>query len=228
MKKYFNNPATQMLMIFIMTMLILTFARHLANDSWLIYTVIGGGWFILLFSLDILNEKSFLKDQWLNFKQQKWKNIGLIILTLVLVVITIQTTRPFFNRFIPVNDITGYAESPNTLSGILFNIVDGILALIVAFVEEIAYRYKGIYSYKKNKIMMGTMLIVSNVLFGFSHYYSFGGSFLATSPYIIAGFIMSITYLISRNIWVPLWSHLIFNSMALISSILLLIFYPLI
>lgn len=94
--------------------------------------------------------------------------------------------------------------------------------LIIAVIEEMAYRKNGMYDFKSNKAFLITMLFISSILFGFSHYYNFEGSFLATGPYIIAGFILGISYLVSKNVWVPIISHLIFNSTNILSVLFLI------
>ncbi|UUV98851.1 CPBP family intramembrane glutamic endopeptidase [Vagococcus luciliae] len=210
-------------LIFIGTLLILTVSRMIAGTNGYVYFLFPLIWFMGLFFREIKTKKVMLSNQWTEFKQTKWRNILFIILTLVIVSVVIQVTRPFFNQFIPKNPAHGYDYSIDTALGLLFSLLAGLLDLVVAFVEEVTYRYEGMYVYKSNKGLLAVMLIVSSLLFGFSHYYNFGGSFIATIPYACAGLVFGVFYLLTKNIWVPIIAHLLFNSTAVLSSLFLII-----
>ncbi|MCF6514909.1 CPBP family intramembrane metalloprotease [Lactobacillus sp. S2-2] len=82
------------------------------------------------------------------------------------------------------------------------------------------------FRFKKYGITpLSIMLIVSSLLFGFSHFYNYNGSFIATIPYGLAGLVLAISYLLTNKFFVPTIAHIIFNSTSLISSIFLLIVY---
>lgn len=211
------------IIIFIGTLLILTLSRTIAGTNGYIYFFISVFWFIGLFLRDINTKKEMLSHQWKDFKKMKWRHILYVVITLILVSFIIQITRPFFNQFIPKNPVYSYAYDINTALGLLFSVLAGIVDLIVAFVEEITYRYEGMYVYKSNKMLVSIMLILSSILFGFSHYYNFGGSFIASMPYAFAGLVFGLMYLLSKNIWVPVIAHLLFNSTAILSSLFLVI-----
>lgn len=219
MKKSFIS----VIVIFIGTLIMLTISRSLAGTNGYVYFVLPLVWFVALFVREINTKKSMLSNQWTEFKQKKWRNIVYIIVTLVLVSLVIQVTRPIFNEFIPKDGAHGYEYDIETAMGLLFSVLAGALDLVVAFVEEVTYRYEGMYVYKSNKPLLVVMLIVSSLLFGFSHYYNFGGSFIASIPYALAGLVFGLMYLLSKNIWVPVIAHLLFNSTAILSSLFLVI-----
>jgi len=209
--------------IFIGTLLILTLSRMISGTNSYIYFFLPAVWFIGLFLRDINTKREMLSHQWVSFKNRKWRYLLCIVITLILVSIIIQGTRPFFNQFIPKKSAYSYDYNIETFLGLLFSVLAGIVDLIVAFVEEVTYRYEGMYVYKSNKIVLFVMLIFSSILFGFSHYYNFGGSFIATMPYALAGLVFGVMYLWTKNIWVPIIAHLIFNSTAILSSLFLVI-----
>lgn len=224
-QSYIKTPFISTVLIFIGTLIILTLARTFSGNNPYLYFFFPAIWFLLIFIRELKTKHQLITQQWQAFKEKKWRNILIIIISLFLLSFIVQLTRPFFNQFIPEHPIESYSFNINSGLGLLFTFFSGILDLIVAFVEEITYRYEGMYVYRKNKLLLATMLILSSILFGFSHYYNFGGSFLATGPYIFAGLYLGIIYLITQNIWVPIIAHLLFNSSSVLSSLLLIIFY---
>ncbi|MGX4685497.1 CPBP family intramembrane glutamic endopeptidase [Vagococcus sp. JNUCC 83] len=211
------------IIIFIGTLLVITLSRAVAGTNGYMYFVLPTVWFVGLFFRDIKTKKEMLSNQWGDFKKTKWRHMLYVIITLFLASIAIQITRPIFNQFIPTNPVHSYDYDIDTSLGLLFSVLGGIVDLVVAFVEEVTYRYEGMYVYKYNKLLLVIMLILSSLLFGFSHYYNFGGSFLASIPYAFAGLVFGLMYLWTKNIWVPIMAHLLFNSTAVLSSLFLVI-----
>jgi len=209
--------------IFLGTLLILTISRTISNGNPYIYSILPFAWFLGLFFREIKIKKKLLKNEWIVFKKKKWINIGLIILLLIILNWVIQASHPIFNKYIPDKYLATYNFSLETGLGLLFTLLTGLINIVVAFVEEITYRYDGMYIFRSKKWFCIFMLLVSSILFGFSHYYNFGGSFLATGPYILAGLVLGLFYLFSKNIWVPILGHMVFNSIDILSGILLLI-----
>lgn len=209
--------------IFLISLIVLSFARLISKGNPYLYIVFPIIWFLLLFFIIIKTKGDLLLRDWKLFKSKKITNVLLSILTLVLVYLAIMVTHPIFNQFIPSKPITSYAFSTKSIIGLLFSVLAGANNIMVAFVEEVTYRHEGMYVFKSNKLLLILMLIVSSILFGFSHYYNFNGSFLASGPYVVAGAILGISYLISNNIWVPIVAHILFNSTDIIASITLLL-----
>ncbi|WP_432707746.1 CPBP family glutamic-type intramembrane protease [Leuconostoc citreum] len=105
------------------------------------------------------------------------------------------------------------------------NLLVGLISVIIAFFEEVAYRYELFYKFKnKSIITFISLLLLSSFLFGASHIYNFNGSILGTLSYASAGLILGLFYIISKNIWVPIIIHVFFNSVALIAPIFILLF----
>ncbi|WP_413476531.1 CPBP family intramembrane glutamic endopeptidase [Latilactobacillus fuchuensis] len=205
---------------------VLTLARQVAGNSGVIYLTIASLWFIALLVFNLKLFGGYVAAQWHEFAKNKWRNILYVVIVLVLLEVAVTVANLYFHQFIPSAKSAGivqYEFSTVTIVGTLWGIVGGLGDLVAAFVEELAYRHESMYVFKsKGKLLTGIMVIVSSLLFGFSHYYNFNGSLIATMPYVIAGVILSLSYLISKNFWVPTLAHLLFNSLSILSALVLL------
>lgn len=208
------------------TLLAITFALLIAHSNAYLYTWLASLWFIVLFSYELKTYHHYLVTQWQAFKQHWIANLSLAVLTTIIAMGLIYVSRQlFFNQFIPQPPLPELSPSVETIPGMLTALYAGVINLIVAIFEEIAYRHDLFYRYRSSKGLTIFLLIITNLGFGWSHYYNFGGSFLATTPYAFAGIIFSIVYLWRRNLWIPIIAHLIFNAQSFIGAVLLLIFH---
>lgn len=218
-KNYFIN--------FIGLLIFLTVIRWLVPTNPFLFTFLAGAWFIVIFFFDLHHFKDLLSTDWQSFKAAKGKMIvSIICLMLILEVAVIWSSQAFRFLVPTATSLNTYPLPTNTLAGVLTSIFSGIVNLMVALVEEIAYRYVGMFRYRKAGIWLIIMLLLSSILFGFSHFYNFNGSFIATVPYMLAGLILGLAYLLTRNIWVPIIGHMLFNSIGLISGLVLLVLLP--
>lgn len=206
----------------------LTIVRWLVPTNPFIFTFLASSWFIIAFFFDIHHFKGLLTTDWAKFKANKGKMIlSIICLMIILELAVIWSTKTFRFLVPTATALNNYPLPTDTLAGVLTSIFSGVVNLMVALVEEIAYRYLGMFRYHSHKLWLIIMLLLSSVLFGFSHFYNFNGSFIATIPYMLAGLILGLAYLATKNIWVPIIGHMLFNSIGLISALLLLVFLPL-
>lgn len=205
------------------TLLFLTVIRAVTGENAFVYTYLGSGWFIALFGYEIYKYHAYLKDQWQDFKKKKWTNILISLMSVLILIIVVTFSRKYFNQFIPANGPKELIIPINGFFGIFTNLYAAIINLMVAIFEEIAFRHDMWYRYRKHKFVFGILFIITNLLFGFSHYYNFNGSFVATIPYAFAGMILSLLYLWRRNIWLPIFTHFIFNFPAIIGVISIII-----
>lgn len=95
---------------------------------------------------------------------------------------------------------------------ILAPIVEETIFRLVIFCI-IVYLFK-IFNFS-NKVFYSCFVLISSLLFGFSH--SFDNP-LTSILYIIPGLIFSISYIISKSIYVPITIHIISNAIASIHS----------
>lgn len=206
---------------------LVTFAHKVSGNNDYIFSILIAMWMLAIMVYDIKHFSRMLEENWHGFKQQKWKYLLLIVILFIVMHLTLALASPYFNQFIP--DVP-FFETPNSsmsLAKALLGVFAGIVSLGIAFIEEIAFRYVGVYRFKNDQFTLALMIIISNLLFGFTHYYNFGGSFLATIPYAMAGVILSVAYLCTKNIWVPIFAHLMFNSVDILGALVVLIMYPL-
>ncbi|WP_349533847.1 CPBP family intramembrane glutamic endopeptidase [Leuconostoc citreum] len=204
----------------------LTLATFLANGNAYIYFGMMLIWFLGILIMEIRQNKDLLSNDWHFLKSHKTKNIILIIIGFVLLQIVVSVSGDFFRQFVSEkNHFPTYSFPIDTWLGIFMNLVAGVISLIVAFFEEVAYRYELFYKQKnKGTITFIFLLLMSSFLFGVSHIYNFNGSILGTLSYALAGLVLGIFYMISKNIWVPIIIHGLFNSVALIAPIVILVF----
>lgn len=208
----FKSYLTAVLFNVIGTLLFLTVIRAVTGENAFIYSYLGSGWFIALFGYEIYKYHAYLKEQWQDFKKKKWTNILISLVSVLILIVVVTFSRKYFNQFIPANGPKELIIPINGFFGIFTNLYAAIINLMVAIFEEIAFRHDMWYRYRKHKFV-----------FGFSHYYNFNGSFVATIPYAFAGMILSLLYLWRRNIWLPIFTHFIFNFPAIIGVISIII-----
>lgn len=99
-------------------------------------------------------------------------------------------------------------------TGITFNANEVLLSLLfyitVAFTEEIAFR-----GYILNNLMQSTnkwvALLISAALFALFHGANANISFLALMNIFIAGFLLGVNYLFTRNLWFGIFLHFSWN-----------------
>ncbi|ETA73535.1 CPBP family intramembrane metalloprotease [Ligilactobacillus equi] len=206
------------------TLLAVTLARKLAGNNGYLYALIGSLWFIALFTYEVTKYKTYLQKQWREFKQHIWLNLLLSFVTVVIVMLVVVVARKFFNQFLPAHPLKEIMPPITTLSGILANCYTGLVSVMIAVFEEIAFRHDMLYKYKDSRGLFCILFVVTNLLFAMSHYYNFGGSFLATGPYALAGMIFTLLYMWRKNIWLPILAHFLFNAQSLIGAVALLIF----
>ena len=99
-------------------------------------------------------------------------------------------------------------------TGASFNARDLFLSLlffiIVAFTEEIAFR-----GYILNNLLQSTnkwaALLISSLLFSFFHAANANIGFLALLNIFVAGFLLGVNYIFTRNIWFAVFLHFSWN-----------------
>ncbi len=222
MTKYLKSVS----IYFVLTLIVLSIATFIPGGNAYTYFLIVGAWFLGIFIYDSKRYRSLLSEQWQLFKQSKWKNIVMIVVSYIVLQAVVALVSPVFKPFISeTQNFPTFSFPIDNWLGLLMTLIVGFINLGVAFVEEIAFRYEMFYRFKHlNKVIWIALMILSSFLFGASHFYNFNGSLLGTVPYAVAGIVLSLTYVISKNIWVPIITHLLFNSISLLSAIILIVF----
>ncbi|MGX4645410.1 CPBP family intramembrane glutamic endopeptidase [Holzapfeliella sp. JNUCC 80] len=222
MTKYLKSVSVY----FVLTLVVLSIATFIPGGNAYTYFLVVGAWFFGVFIYDIKSYRMFLKEQWQIFKQSKWKNIAIIIASYIILQAVVALVSPVFKSFISeTENFPTFSFPIDNWLGLLMTLIVGFINLGVAFVEEIAFRYEMFYRFKHlSKVILIVLMILSSFLFGASHFYNFNGSILGTLPYAAAGIVFSLTYIVSKNVWVPIITHMLFNSISILSAILLIVF----
>ncbi|WP_420832604.1 type II CAAX prenyl endopeptidase Rce1 family protein [Weissella diestrammenae] len=77
------------------------------------------------------------------------------------------------------------------------------------------------YRFKGSLVRLILMVTISSILFGLIHINNFGGSVVATIPYMFVGLYLSLIYLRTNNIWHNIMTYFIFNTSALMGIVLM-------
>lgn len=87
------------------------------------------------------------------------------------------------------------------------------------FIEEIAYRYCFINSdLRYLKIVMAS---ISSIIFAFNHAAAANYNLIFLIPFLVLGIILSIFYIVGKNIWYSILAHSFFNFMIFITPLLI-------
>jgi len=164
------------------------------------YTMLGLVFIGVAFFMTTLVDKQSLRSvgfQWKGFQQQAAAGFFLAVLLLSLGSILLVMMQYLF--------FTGVAFNKNNL------LYSTLLFIIVAFTEEIAFRG---YILRNLMESMGkwTALTISSVIFALVHFTNPGGdNWLPMINIFIAGFLLGINYIYTRNLWFAIFLHFSWN-----------------
>lgn len=179
------------------------------------YYIIGG-LFILI--LSYVYSKDLMTDETNFIKKFKYNIIEIIKYTGLILIGYALIKLIFINLFQSDNNITQSSSYViNTFKYFPFYIIFVIL-IYTPYVEEIIFR-KSIYHIIKNKFLY---VIISSLLFGLLHVIgdgnatSIGSFFLLLIPYTYFGVILALSYLKTKNIFIPIMCHLLYSSILIL------------
>ncbi|WP_086445083.1 CPBP family intramembrane glutamic endopeptidase [Candidatus Enterococcus lemimoniae] len=145
--------------------------------------------------LSILFFKNELIESFKKIELKKTMSTVLIALTLLLLTYVIMATL--------LDTTLNFAAYSWTISFFLESI------LFAPFIEEIVYRYCFLSS-NHSYVKLGMMLI-SSLLFAFSHAAAASYSLILLIPFLVLGLILSTIYIIKNNIWYSIFTHFFCN-----------------
>ncbi|MFZ2589020.1 CPBP family intramembrane glutamic endopeptidase, partial [Paucilactobacillus nenjiangensis] len=79
------------------------------------------------------------------------------------------------------------------------------------------------YQFKGRGAVTVLMFFFSAIFFGLIHWNNFNGNVVEMIPYMMMGAWFSLLYLYSKNIWVSITTHFLFDVMTPVASIFMLI-----
>lgn len=176
---------------------------------------------IATFALTIFWYKEPLKAQWVSFRATHfWKKIVVAAILVFGVYLLLSVTRQVMPlEWLNNGQSADTADETLTLFSIIASIISPLLA---PFSEEILFRYVFIGK-TKGKSLQIVMLFVQAIFFGLIHTMSFGGNPLATIPYMVIALYFGIIYMISKNIWMTIIVHFLFNASEVVVPIVFLV-----
>lgn len=99
-----------------------------------------------------------------------------------------------------------------------FSVLFFINSLVIGPIyEEFIYRFIFINNNWQVKIKLA-VVIISSLIFMFSHIYAFGGNVLALVQFFILGISLGIIYIKTNNIIYSIFTHILYNSFVLLLS----------
>ncbi|NOX87021.1 MAG: CPBP family intramembrane metalloprotease [Chlorobi bacterium] len=110
---------------------------------------------------------------------------------------------------IQAGKITETILKTRTYSGLAVNLV--VVALIPAFGEELLFRATGINLLKELTKNVHWAIIISSFVFAFLHF-----QFLSFLPRFLLGMLLGYLFVITKNIWIPVFAHFVNNASSII------------
>ncbi len=151
--------------------------------------------------------RDLLADNWRRFRKRLWLKL--------LICVGLAAGMTFVLS--GVRTLAGIAQSAEVMDAVTGGLPFGLF-LLAAFTpvlapvtEEIVFRHVLFYKFKEKIWPWALMCLVSAFLFGAVHLNNFGGNLLLTVPYMAIGCVYNLLYYFSRNVWIPITVHLIYN-----------------
>lgn len=194
-------------------------------DDQLIRVIIVTLLFFTGFSLAIFLYHDVLKRDWKLFKEHIWRNLLTAIIGLVAAPVILYGTR-FLTQMLfgaTAGGASGDSTGTTTVRMALITAIASLDALMAPFTEEIIARHALFYQFKGRGAVTVLMFFFSAIFFGLIHWNNFNGNVVEMIPYMMMGAWFSLLYLYSKNIWVSITTHFLFDVMTPVASIFMLI-----
>lgn len=170
-----------------------------------------------------------LAEHWALFRVHLFRNLLTVIVFVIALHVILLLVRLPFGHLFTRGSLTARASAfeigPSSGGGVIVLVLlASIGPMLVAVVEDTVFRHTllaKIPVWTGTPLVATAVVIVNSMAFGAIHFWAFGGSIPATVPYMVLGLIMNLVYLWTKNLWFVLGTHIIFNSMALPSTIVL-------
>ena len=148
-----------------------------------------------------------LREDWSAFKKKFWIKLILCALAAGSMYFVLSGMR----------HLVGISQSAEVMKEVTGGLPYGIFLIAVAtpilapLTEEIIFRHVLFYKFKDNLILQILMCLVSAFLFGAIHINNFGGNLFLTIPYMAVAFVYNAIYYFTKNIWITITIHFLFN-----------------
>lgn len=170
-----------------------------------------------------------LAQHWRSFRPNLGKNIPQILLLVASIHLALYLIRLPFGDIFTAGPLKAHAQAIEATHAhgplLLLALLASFGPMLVAFVEDTIFRHTllaRIPVWGRGPLLPAFLIILNSFAFGALHIWAFGGSLLATVPYMVIGLIMNLIYLWKRNLWFVLGTHIIFNSLPFLSTLLII------
>lgn len=163
--------------------------------------------------------RDFLAGEWRVYKEKLIRNVALTILLAGGTFLVMKLAK-----LVVTGSVSNTVTTADGEYGIFLLAFSLVPSAIAAFAEELTFRYALLAKFR-GPVLRAVMLIVSSILFGLVHLNNVGGDVASTVPYMIMGAYFGVVYLVTKNIWYAIGTHLLYNcSISLFPVILLIVF----
>ena len=170
-----------------------------------------------------------LAAHWRAFRARLWRNLLFVVIAVVALHVVLFLVRLPFGDLFVAGPLQSRAHTIEVDQAQGLVVIASLLAatgpMLIAFVEDTIFRHTllaRVPVWGRGPLLPTLLVILNSVAFGAVHIWAFGGSLLATVPYMVVGLVMNLIYLWKRNLWFVLGVHILFNSAALLGAALLL------
>ncbi|AEV95784.1 CPBP family intramembrane glutamic endopeptidase [Pediococcus claussenii] len=180
------------------------FKPQFLKDRPLLLSIIGFAVAVIAFIVVLGVRGKFLKEEWVKFREHLGRNL----LYVILVIAVFELVQEVVNKAFTPGSVSLVPGSPEFRFAVLLSF---FVPLMAPFTEEVVFRYELFYKFVKSG--RGTfilMAVVSSLLFGLAHFIS-GDQLSSMIALGITGLALTGIYYKTKNIWVTLLGHFIWN-----------------
>ncbi|GAB6092822.1 CPBP family intramembrane glutamic endopeptidase [Furfurilactobacillus curtus] len=190
--------------------------EHALVNEKVALTIIGALIAIFVFANVIWFKRSLLATDWHRLKQQR----GQAMIGVVVVLIGFAVSQWLASTLVPG---AAAAQSPIVIR--MASIIGFVTAVLAPFTEEVIFRYELFFQFRRqSRIVQVLMALISAGLFGTVHAIS-GDGLSSIISLAIVGLVLVGVYAWTKNIWISLLGHLVWN-VALALPLLISLFLP--
>lgn len=166
-----------------------------------------------------------LGEHWRAFQKKRWTKWVWIFLGIISLQVILMAVRailpPVESTAVEVLD-EGIDYLEVSWGEFFLFAFASLTPVATAIVEECTFRYLMLEKLLDDqKVKTIALVLVNGFLFGVIHYYNVGG-FYNTIPYMFAGLFLACVYVKTRNLWMVLGIHVLYNGLLSVVAVLIL------
>ncbi|MDR0299981.1 MAG: CPBP family intramembrane metalloprotease [Streptococcaceae bacterium] len=155
--------------------------------------------------------RDVLKKDWQIFKKRLWLKLLIALALMFATQFLLWLVRQGMMSLNLIPKATESASLSFDLQTTMLSFLPTLLPLMAPFVEEIIFRHALFYQWKNRGALTWVMFGLSAILFGLVHWNNFQGNVMQMIPYMFSGAFFALIYYRSKNIWMNISTHFLFN-----------------